>query len=208
MSREQPDTETLLCRAGAGDLSAVGELLERQRARLRQMIAVRIDSRVATRVDPSDVVQETLAEAARKLPDYLKDRPLPFYPWLRRIAWERLVHLHIRHVEAQKRSVKREGHQGLALPDRSAMQLADRLAASGTTPSGNLIRTELRKRVRAALDRMEPHDREVIVLWHLEQLSVNEIAAVLAMTESGVKSRHRRAVERLAQVLNGEDWGA
>jgi RNA polymerase sigma-70 factor (ECF subfamily) len=166
------------------------------------MVAVRIDPRLTARLDPSDVVQEALAEASQKLPDYLERRPLPFYPWLRQIAWERLVHLHYRHIEAQKRSVKQELRGDWALPDESVMQLADRLVASGTSPSRRAVRRELRGRVRAALERLAPHDREVLVMWHLEQLVVGEIAALLQMTEAGVKSRHRRALQRLLRALN------
>jgi RNA polymerase sigma-70 factor, ECF subfamily len=92
----QPDTEELLDRAGTGDRAARQALLARHRGRLRQMVALRIDRRMAARVDPSDVVQEALAVAERSLSDYLKDRPLPFYPWLRQFAWERLIQLHRR----------------------------------------------------------------------------------------------------------------
>src|SRR5204862_1794322 len=80
----EPDTEQLLAAASQGDATARGRLLERHRPRLKRMVAVRLDRRVAARVDPSDVVQETLAVAARGLDDYLRDRPLPFFPWLRR----------------------------------------------------------------------------------------------------------------------------
>ena len=204
MAAQKPDTDQLLRRAGSGDTSAVGELLDRHRDRLRRMVGVRIDPRLAARVDPSDVVQEALAEASQKLPSYLEHRPLPFYPWLRQIAWERLVHLHQRHIGAQKRTVNRECRADIALSDESVMQLANRLVASGTSPSRRAVREELRQRVRAALDRMAPHDREILVMWHLEQLSTGEIAALLQMTEAGVKSRHRRALQRLLRIL-GED---
>jgi hypothetical protein len=66
----------------------------------------------AARVDPSDVIQEVLAEASQKLEGYLRDRPLPFYPWLRQLAWEQLATLQRRHVRAQKRSVRREEADG------------------------------------------------------------------------------------------------
>ena len=56
-------------------------------------------------------------------------------------------------------------------------------------------------RVHNALDQMLPHDREVLIMWHLEQLSVSEIAVLLGLTEAGVKSRHRRALERMLRVL-------
>src|SRR5262245_53645659 len=121
------DTERLLQRAAAGDPAARDQLFTRHRDRLRRAIARRLDRRLAARVDPSDVVQEALADADRKLVGYLRDRPLPFYPWLRRLALERLVQLHRRHVRARKRSVTREepappskGHATQPLPTGSA----------------------------------------------------------------------------------------
>src|SRR3954449_6327982 len=113
-----PDTDQLLASASQGDATARNRLLERHRPRLKRMVAVRLDRRLAARVDPSDVVQEALAEAARLLPGYLQERPVSFYPWLRRLAWERLVKLHRRHVAAGKRSVAREAAS--ALLDESA----------------------------------------------------------------------------------------
>ena len=111
-----PDTDELLRRAERGDDSATQQLLTRHREQLRRMIAVRMDPRLAARIDPSDVIQEATAEAARKLPDYLQRPACPFYPWLRQIAWERLVQLHRHHIHAQRRSVKRELRWNMNLP--------------------------------------------------------------------------------------------
>ena len=99
MAADQLDTEELLDRAGQGDGEARQRLLARHRHRLRQMVIVRLDRRLAARLDPSDIVQEALADAARGLDDYLRDRPVPFYPWLRRFAWERLVEVNRRHLQ-------------------------------------------------------------------------------------------------------------
>jgi len=207
MTGAEASFEGLLRRAGTGDRSAAGLLLDHHRDRLRRMISVRIDPRVAARVDPSDIVQEAFGEALRKLPDYLSKRPVAFYPWLRQIAWERLVHLHRRHIYVQKRSVDREMHGELPLPDESAMRLVDQLADDRASPSKHALQQEMRERVRAALDQMVSHDREVLVMWHLEGLSVDEIAEVLAMTPAGVKSRHRRALERFVRVLDDDSSG-
>jgi len=166
------------------------------------MVAVRMDRRLAARVDPSDVVQEALAEASRQKAEYLRRRPLPFYPWLRQIAWGRLVRLTSHHVSAQRRTVTREQVPELALPDESAHFLAGRLVASDTSPSRSLLRRELRARVQAALAELPARDREVLVLRYLEQLSNSEIAAVLEITEAAVKMRHLRAVERLRGLLD------
>ncbi len=92
----EDDTDVLVGQARDGDPHARELLLDHCRSRLRRMVAARLDPRLAARVDPSDVVQETLAEADRKLDAYLRDIPLPFFPWLRRLAWERLAKLHYR----------------------------------------------------------------------------------------------------------------
>src|SRR5438105_1203288 len=94
----EPDTEQLLARAGDGDTQARDRLFQRHRPRLRNLIALRMDRRLAARLDPSDVVQDTLGEAAQQMSDYLRRRPLPFYPWLRQIALEKLIDQHRRHL--------------------------------------------------------------------------------------------------------------
>jgi len=167
------------------------------------MVAVRMDPRLVTRIDPSDVVQEALMEASRKLPTYLSDRPLPFYPWLRQIAWERLVDLHRRHIRARKRAVGREDWRD-TLSDASAAQLADQLSAGGPGPGSHAVREELHGRVRTALARLAPRDREVLVLRHLEQLSTREIASILDVSEGVIKTRHLRALQRLRGLLEDE----
>jgi RNA polymerase sigma-70 factor (ECF subfamily) len=78
-----------------------------------------MDRRLAARIDPSDVVQETLGEAVQELTDYLRRPPLPLYPWLRQLAWKRLAALYRQHILAHKRSVCREEHRAPPLPDES-----------------------------------------------------------------------------------------
>ena len=197
------DTDALLDRAAQGDSSAVNTLLTRHATRLRGMVALRIDARLAPRLDPSDIVQEALAEAHKKLPEYLDNRAVPFYPWLRKIAWEKLVHSHRRHVYAQRRSVRREAGR-LDLSGDSKMMLVDRLAASSASPSDAMVRDELMTRVAAALAELPPGDHEVIVLKHLENLTFVEAAAVLEMTEEAVRSRYRRAIERVHKIASRE----
>jgi RNA polymerase sigma-70 factor (ECF subfamily) len=207
MPRHAPDTDELLRRAAHGDGQARQAVLVRHRERLKQMVAVRLDRRLAARIDPSDVVQEALLDAARGLDDYLRQRPVPFYPWLRQLAWDRLIELHRRHLHAQRRSVKREEPLAPHLSDESALQLAERILARQSSPSDRAIRRELRTRLQTALDQLGDRDREVLVLRHLEQLSTRETAAVLGITEGAVKTRHLRALERLRVLLESEAKG-
>lgn len=207
MAPGEPDTEQLLAAARDGDESARGRLLDRHRQRLRGMVAVRMDPRLAARVDPSDLVQETLAVAHCRLDDYLKRKPLPFYPWLRQIAVDRLVDLHRRHVRAGKRAVGREGRGGLFLSDESMLELGRRVAGSRSTPSSRLRRDDRRLRLKTAMDQLSDRDREVLVLRYLEQMPPHEIAAVLDVSEAAVYTRHVRALERLRRLLDPSEEG-
>jgi RNA polymerase sigma-70 factor (ECF subfamily) len=199
-----PDTDELLRRTGSGDRSARGALLQRHRRRLQRLVAVRLDRRLAPRLDPSDVVQEALAEADRRLDAYLRERPLPFYPWLRQLACDRLAEAHRRHLGAARRSVSREEAAAVGLPEGSAEELAGRLLASASGPSEAARRAEQKARVRAALAALGEPDREVLALRHLEQLSAREAAAVLGLSEAALKSRVLRAMQRLRRLLGDE----
>jgi RNA polymerase sigma-70 factor, ECF subfamily len=75
MSTNPDETRTLLDRVKNGDASAFEGLFKRHRSQLRRAIAMRIDRRVAARVDASDVLQETYMEGVKRLPNY----ELPIY---------------------------------------------------------------------------------------------------------------------------------
>jgi RNA polymerase sigma-70 factor (ECF subfamily) len=108
--------------------------------------------------------------------------------------------LHIRHVHAKLRSVAREAEGGV-LSDASILQLAQRVVASGTSPSTNLFRKELRNTVRGALNQLKADDREVLILRYLEQLDAGEIAAILGISGEAASMRHLRALRRLRELL-------
>jgi RNA polymerase sigma-70 factor (ECF subfamily) len=198
------DTDHLLRDAAAGDTIAIERLLDRYRERLRRMIALRLDDRLAARLDASDIVQETLADAARKLDGFVRDRPLPFYPWLHRLAMERLAAAHRRHRWSKARSVTREAGTVLAWPDSSAQLIVNRLTANDTTPSHALLRDEKRRQVHAALQLLAAIDREILMMHYLEELSFPEIAAILDIGEGAAKMRHLRALQRIRPLVAGE----
>jgi RNA polymerase sigma-70 factor (ECF subfamily) len=198
--------ELLLQRAGEGDPQARAELLERYRGRLRRMIAMRLDKRVAARTDASDIVQETMKDAHKRMPEYFSEPQLPFYPWLRRIAADRLADVHRTHIGAEKRSVLREHPWMPDLNDGSVAELAHGIAASSIMPGRRAMQAELEARMKAALLELKPHDREILVLRYLEQLGVAEIAAVLGISQTAVTSRHLRALQRLRRLL-GDEFG-
>src|SRR5439155_4527979 len=108
-ARHDPNELELLQRASQGDPTGLEGLLQRYRARLRRMIKLRLDRRLQGRVDPSDVIQEAYLEAARRLPEYLREpAPMPLFLWLRFLTAQALQVLHRKHLGAQARDAGRE----------------------------------------------------------------------------------------------------
>jgi RNA polymerase sigma-70 factor (ECF subfamily) len=202
ISSTDPEIDSFLNDAAQGDVQATRCLLEKYRGRLRRMIAARLDPRLTARLDPSDVVQETLADAAQQLPDYLRDRPLPFYPWLYRLAADRLARTHRYHVASTVRGIGREQCiDGPSHDEATSTRLVDRLAANDTTPGHRLAREERRLLLATAIERMGESDRVILGLRYLDQLAFDEIAAVLDIGLGAAKMRHLRAIERLRGLL-------
>lgn len=197
------ETNQLIESIAEGQLAAVNTLLERFRARLRNVVELRIDDRVRGRFDPSDVVQDALAEAAERLPAYARERPIPFYPWLRRIAIDRLLDLHRRHLDAARRSVNREISINLELSNGSRQALVNSLIArDADSPSVIQRRREL---AQSLIDRLSHDDREVLVLRYLEQATNQEAAAILEISENACAQRHVRALRRIRSLLEEGD---
>ncbi len=130
-------TQQLLNAARDGDASAAGQLLNRHRDALRRMVDMRLDRRIQQRVDASDIVQEVMIEANRRLRTYLEDPAMPFHLWLRQMARDRIIDAHRRHRASGKRSVDRE--QAMAARktmDRSTVELAAQLCDPGNDSRG------------------------------------------------------------------------
>jgi RNA polymerase sigma-70 factor (ECF subfamily) len=194
---DTPETLLLLRRFDAGDPTALTELLSRHRDDMRQFVARRLDGELRARIDPSDVVQEAQMDICRRLPDFLERQPMPFHLWLRKTAYEHLLMLRRRHVEATRRATGREA----PLPDPSVLLLARQLLAGGSTPSQNLHRRELARRVRQAVARLAETDREILFMRNYEGLSYHEIGCLLGIESSTARQRYGRALLRLHQHL-------
>jgi RNA polymerase sigma-70 factor (ECF subfamily) len=196
------DLAKLLAQAAAGNPTALDQLFSRYRKRLKQMVRLRLNRRLRGRIDDSDILQEAYLEAAKRLPEYLANRPLPFFLWLRHLTGEKLVEAHRRHLGAKMRDAAQEVslHRG-PMPAASSASLAAQLLGRLTSPSQAAIKAETRLRVQEALNRMDPFDREVLALRHFEQLSNAEVAETLGLNESTASSRYLRALKRLKDEL-------
>jgi RNA polymerase sigma-70 factor (ECF subfamily) len=201
LGNTQPIQE-LLDRARQGDQAAVEQLLTQFRDSLRRMIALRLDPALTARLDASDVVQDVMVEANRRLDDYLRSGTMPFHLWLRHIAKDHVIDAHRKHRKAQRRSIDRE--QSLVprgLSDHSSIEMMGQILDQELTPATAAIRQEMEQRLASAIGQLEEDDREIILMRLYEQLSNQEIAAVYGLTEPAAAMRYLRAVRRLQTML-------
>ncbi len=202
---ESLKTVDLLNEVRLGKPEAVNALLDRHRDALRRMIDLRMDRAVSQRVDASDIVQDVLVEASRRLGQYLADGKMPFHLWLRHMAMDRIIDAHRRHRVARRRSVDRE--QSLAATgraDRSSIEMFDQLQDRQLTPAAAATQHELVRRFQAAVELLDEPDREVILMRHFEQLSNQEVAQSLDLSGAAASMRYLRAMRRLRELLAKE----
>ena len=195
-------TDTAVARLKREGDAALADLFAQHRERLRRMVEMRLDNRVAGRVDPSDVLQEAFLDASKQLQGYLARLPMPPFLWLRFLTGQRLMATHRYHLGAQMRDAKLEVPlDGPARPPVYSESLSRHLAGRLTTPSRAVARMELQAQLHEVLESMEPLDREILALRHFEELSNNEVAQELGISKAAASNRYMRALVRLSTLL-------
>jgi RNA polymerase sigma-70 factor (ECF subfamily) len=202
MDKTPGDSTDPLDRLRGGDRGALAAFFEQHRDRLRRMVELRLDARLRSRLDASDVVQEAFLDVARDLDSYLADPNLPPLLWLRLHVGRRLTTLHRQHLGTRMRNAGLEIslYQG-AVPEASSAALASMLLGRHTSPTQAAQRAERMLRVQEALNSLDPIDREVLALRHFEQLGRAEAAQVLGISQETGAKRYFRALKRLKDVL-------
>jgi RNA polymerase sigma-70 factor, ECF subfamily len=194
---DEAEFDELFSRVRGGDRGALDQLLARHRDYLLNVVELRMDHKMRSRIDPSDVVQEAQCEAARRIAEYLVRDPMPFHIWLRKTAYERLLRLRRQHVEADCRSVDRE----VPLPDESSALMAMRILSREPNPSQQAVEAELARRLRQAMASLPETDREILLMRNFERLTNEEVAKVLDLEPAAASKRYGRAVLKLRGLL-------
>lgn len=129
--------------------------------------------------DALDLSQEAFARAFRSIRRFDPERP--FYPWFHRI----LRNLCINHIGRARHS--RE------LPMEDGMSIS----GGGPSPAERAERADVSRRVREAIGRLQPQDREIVILREFQDHSYAEIAEILQIPQGTVMSRLHNARRRL-----------
>ena len=194
--------EELERRLRTGDPEALAELFSRQRERLWRIVHFRLAEPLRARLGPEDVLQEAFVAASQRLPHYATSPATSPFIWLRMIVNQTLVDLHRQHLGAQMRDAAREvSIDNVPYAQATSASVAIQLAGVFTSPSGAAARADVLSLVQAAIEQMDPIDREVLALRHFEELSNSEVAEALGIEQKAASIRYVRALRRLKEIL-------
>ena len=167
---------------------------------LRLLAGVQLDARLRGKLDPSDVVQETLARAHEKGEQFRGRTEAERAAWLRQILANQLAAAVRRYLDAGKRDARRERSLSVAVEDSSA-RLEALLAADQPSPSQQAVRHEELRRLAEALARLPEDQRQAVELHHLHGLPVEEVARTLGRSQAAAGGLLRRGLKRLRELM-------
>lgn len=198
---------TLLHEAKRGGATEQGKLLSLYSNYLKILAQTQLDRRIRRRVSPSDLVQETLLEAHRDFLDFRGVTNAEFVGWLRRILVHNLIRVTEKHLQADKRDVRREVyiHRLHASMENSNSRFEHVLAGRLESPSSELGRHERMRLLADAIAVLPAEQRQVILLRHIEGLPFAEVAQQMERTSGACRMLWLRAMDHLRASLNGAE---
>jgi DNA-directed RNA polymerase specialized sigma24 family protein len=197
------DSVELVRNGQHGDVGAVNELLKRYMPRMQRVIGLLLCPWQRVRIDPDDVLQETMIVATRRLPELDVRTASGIHRWLARIVAFKIQE-QLEYLGAAKRDPGRE--RRMRADEWDSTDTGVVVAFAGPTPSEVLARRELDEQVDEHVARLEPPDfREVILLRDYQEAAWEEIRVRLGRPSiAAVKDLHERARKRLAERLESD----
>jgi RNA polymerase sigma-70 factor (ECF subfamily) len=180
-----------------------GMALEGFRSYLHLLARLQLGPRVRSKLDPSDVVQQTLLKAHQARDQFRGREPAELAAWLRRILARTLADI-LRDLGRARRDVDLERSLEAAV-EESSVRLGQLLAADQPSPSQQAIRNEQVVRLAEALGRLPEAQREALVLKHCEGWSLAEVGAHLGRSPAAVASLLRRGLKQLRGELHEKE---
>jgi RNA polymerase sigma-70 factor (ECF subfamily) len=178
---------------------AHGQALGKFREYLRLLARLHLDPRLRGKLDPSDVVQQTLLEAYEKREQFRGATGGEWLAWLRQALAHNLADA-VRAFGQAKRDVARERPLEAAV-EASSRRLEAWLAADQSSPSQQAVRHEQVVLLAEALAALPEDNREALVLHYCEDLPLAEVAAQLGRTPAAVAGLLKRGLKQLRSRL-------
>lgn len=176
--------------------------LELFRDRLRLLARAELDVLLQGKVDPSDVVQQTLLEAYQARDRFRGKSEAELAAWLQRILAHNLADV-VRRYNTAARDVVLERSLEASLAE-SASRLDVWLADERSSPTQQVLRQEQLGRLYEALMKLPEDQRIAVEGKHLHGLSVEQIGQEMGKTEAAISGLLRRGMRRLRELLQSE----
>jgi RNA polymerase sigma-70 factor, ECF subfamily len=194
-------TNRLLQRVSSHDGQALEDLFGLHRERLRKMVRLRLDRRLRGQFTSSMVLEQVYRDACKRINEYLADPRQRVFLWLRLLTGERIQALHRQHLgthvldAGQDFSVYRGAH-----PEVNSVSLAAQLIGD-RAKNQSAVRADLLLRLQDALNGMDAFDREILGMYHFEELRDEEVAAILGIDKTAATLHYVRALKRMKEIL-------
>lgn len=176
----------------------ISQLLDRYRNYMTLLARAEMSPALQTRIDASDIVQETMFELHRNFSQFRGSTENELLGWLRRSLIRNLLD-QIKRQRAAKRDVRRE--QRLSTTEKSGMAMLDQLCASVSSPSQQVSRAEQSVQVANALASLSPDYRDVIMLRNIHRLEFRKIGEQMGKSHGATRMLWLRALEAFKKAL-------
>lgn len=190
----------------AGSEEALATLFIRYRPRLERIIQLRLDARIARRISPVDVLQETYLRGAQRIEHFASQPTLSAFMWIRLLVYQQMTEIYRRHFRAEMRDIRREIPSANWADSNadSFIGAASQLLSRGATPSKVLSQKESFGRLENILHDLRPIYRDIVVLRHFEELSNAEAATALNIDLATARKRYIRAIRKIRERIHNE----
>lgn len=187
----------LLVQARRGETEPLGRLLQWYGNYLNILASTQLDRRLRRRVNPSDVVQETMLAAHRDFADFRGNSQGELLGWLRMILIHTLHRTFEKHIKVAKRDIRREVSidEVSNRLEESIHNLAAVLPSGGESPSAPMQARERAVDLANQLRRLRPNYRDVIVMRVLKGMDFAAIGKQMDRSEGAVRMLFLRALE-------------